>query len=235
MSGDRPLTFDVYASPDDRHASLPAVILATGYSDVGAQRMLGCRFKEMGAFVTWARLLAQSGVAAITYENDGPNDLDKLVTFVRDESTPLRLDRERLGMWACSGHGPNALAALRRCPEAFRAVALLYAYTLDRPGRSEVADAATQFRFSPAPGVSARDLPPTCSLFVGRAGRDEMPGLNVALDAFVVDALTANLPMTLVNHATAAHAFDLFDNSRATHDVIRAVLRFLSFHLVTEP
>jgi hypothetical protein len=74
-----------------------------------------------------------------------------------------------------------------------------------------------------------RDLP----LFVVRAGLDQMPGLNGALDRFVATALTLNLPVTVVNHASGPHAFDLFDDTPATRDIVKQVLAFLRFHLST--
>ena len=42
------LTMDLYYPPDSQSAGrTPAVIFVTGYNDAGAQRMLGCRMKEM--------------------------------------------------------------------------------------------------------------------------------------------------------------------------------------------
>jgi hypothetical protein len=91
-----------------------------------------------------------------------------------------------------------------------------------------VADAAARFRFAnPLAGKSVEDLPRDASLYLVRAGRDEMPALNESLDRFVADALRRNLSVTLVNHATGAHAFDLFDNSEPSKRIIRDVLLFL--------
>ncbi len=58
-----------------------------------------------------------------------------------------------------------------------------------------------------------------------------MPGLNDALDRFVGAALAANLPVTVTNHATGPHAFDLFDDTRASRDIVKQALAFLQFHL----
>jgi hypothetical protein len=54
-----------------------------------------------------------------------------------------------------------------------------------------------------------------------------MPGLNASIDAFVAEALEANLAITVVNHATGAHAFDLTDDSAMSRTVIEDVLSFL--------
>ena len=44
-------------------------------------------------------------------------------------------------------------------------------------------------------------------------------------------ALARNLPITVVNHATGPHAFDVFDDSPASREVVRQSLAFLQFHL----
>lgn len=75
------------------------------------------------------------------------------------------------------------------------------------------------------------DLPRDTPLFLARAGRDESPGLNAALDAFLARAVRDNRPVTFVNHATGPHAFDVMDDSPATRDVIRQILAFLKSHL----
>src|SRR5688500_4181629 len=72
-----------------------------------------------------------------------------------------------------------------------------------------------------------RDVP----LFVVRAGRDAMPGLNQALDRFVRDALAAQMPVTLFDHPSGPHAFDLFDDSDTTRDAIERTLAFLQTEL----
>ena len=61
-------------------------------------------------------------------------------------------------------------------------------------------------------------------------GQDQ-PRLNDALDRFVLMALTGNLPITLVNHPAAPHAFDLLDASETSREIIRRILAFLQFHL----
>jgi len=58
-----------------------------------------------------------------------------------------------------------------------------------------------------------------------------MPGPNDALDRFVGAALAVNRPVTLMNHATGPHAFDLFDDTRTSRDIVKRVLAFLQFHL----
>jgi hypothetical protein len=104
---------------------------------------------------------------------------------------------------------------------------------LDFDRSSRVSDAARQFGFvNPCTGKSVADLVRDLPMFIARAGRDQMPGLNEALDHFVLDAVTCNLPMTFVNHSAAPHAFDLLHDSALSREIIRQILRFLQFHLI---
>jgi hypothetical protein len=54
-----PLAMDVYCPPDWKSGvALPAVVFVFGYSDLGAEAMLGCKLHEMESYITWARLAA---------------------------------------------------------------------------------------------------------------------------------------------------------------------------------
>jgi hypothetical protein len=163
----------------------------------------------------------------------------------------LGIDEHRIGVWACSGNVPLALSALmahstnapgqdRGRAEAFaeaegsglRCAALLYGYTLDLDGATGVAEAAQMFRFTnPNAGRSMDDLPEDLPLFVVRAGQEQFPHLNDSIDRFVAKALMLNRPITLVNHATGPHAFDLLQDSGTSREIIRQVLGFLTSQL----
>ncbi len=246
-----PLTVDFYYPPAvSAEARTPAVLFVTGYADAGAQRMLGCKFRDMGAFVSWAQLVAVSGMIAITYENAQPYDVDDVLDYVRAHAAEFGVDENRIGLWACSGYAPNALSLLmerggdvkstppltRRAPGTPACAALLYPYTLDADAATGVADMAAKVKFvTVGAEKSVRDLPCDVPLFVVRAGRDAMPGLNEALDRFVRDAITAQIPVTLFNHPTGPHAFDLFDDSDTTRDAIQRTLAFLQTALGDTP
>ena len=232
-----PLTMDLYYAPDSKQGGpSPAVIFVTGFSDLGAQKILGCTLKEMASFVSWAELVAASGLVAVTYTNREPaGDVHLVVQHLRQNAARLNIDEKRIGIWACSGHAPTALSVLMQHRQDYlRCAVLCYPYMLDLDGSSSVADAAKQFRFvNPCSEKSVEDLSRHIPLFLARAGQDQMPGLNDALDRFVAKALMANLPVTFVNHALAPHAFDLFEDSAVSREVIRQVLAFLRFHLLT--
>jgi hypothetical protein len=232
-------TMDIYRPRDFQNGLRPpAVVIVAGYPDAGFQRIVGCGFKEMGSTVSWARLLAASGLAAITYANREPEaDLRALLRHVRRNAAAVEIDADRIGLWASSGNAPLALSALMREDSGpLRCAALCYGYMLDAEGYPVVADAASKFGFAnPCAEKSVADLPEGLPLFVARAGRDETPGLNETIDRFVAEALKHNLPITIANHSDAPHAFDLFHDGETTREIVRQVLAFLRFQLSAAP
>lgn len=230
------LTIDLYYPPDSKsEARTPAVVFVAGFPDPGTQRMLGCRMKEMGAYISWGHLVAASGLVAVTYSNREPADVHAVLQYVRQNAASLGIDENRIGVWAFSGSGPTALSVLMQGAQGYLKCAVLcYAYTLDLDGSTGVADGANKWGFANAcAGKSVADLPRELPLFVARAGQDQMPGLNDALDRFLAKALTSNLPLTFVNHAVAPHAFDLFLDSETSREIIRQMLAFVRFNLLT--
>jgi dienelactone hydrolase len=220
-AADGPLLLDVYYPPGDE--PLPAVVIAAGFPDPGFERVVGCRFKDMGSTVSWARLIAASGMIAVTYTNREPlSDLEAVLAYVRNNAASLRIDGERLGLWASSGNGPTALSAVVSAP--LSCAVLCYPYTLDVPPAAAKVGFATTSH-------SVDDLPPV-PLFLARAGRDEMPQLNESLDRFIAGALARNLPVTVVNQPEAPHAFDLYVDSADTRIVVQQILDFLRSHLL---
>ena len=238
-----PLTMDVYYPADARPgAPLPAVVLVAGYNDAGVEQFLGCRFKEMGSSISWAQLIAASGLIAIAYTNREPAaDLDALLQHLRENAAPLGIDGGCLGIWASSGNVPLALSALMAgsasapgpTGHGLLCAALLYGFMLDLDGATGVAEAARTFRFTnPNAGKSLDDLPPGLPVFVVRAGQEQFAGLNDSIDRFVAAALARNRPLTFVNHAAGPHAFDLMHASETSREIIRQILSFLRSQLL---
>lgn len=236
------LSFDLYRATGSRDGTTsPVVVLVTGYSDHGMRRMLGCAAKEMGSYVSWCEVLALSGVSAITALVFDPSaDVPVLLSHIRRHADELGLDPHRIGVWACSGNVPNALAVVARdVAESkegnrphVRCAAFFYGYMLDLYGSTAVAEAAAQFRFVNAShDLSLEALSAKVPLFVARAGQDAMPGLNASVDAFVSAAVARNLPISLVNHPDGPHAFDLVTDDHHTRGVIAQALTFFEAHL----
>jgi len=204
------LTYDRYGTGDT------AMILVTGLPDPGAEARMGAKLKDWQSFSDWARLLATAGVTAITYANRAPADVFALIAHLRPQFA-------RLAIWACSGHGPMAISVLAREPLA--AAVLLYPYTIDVDGGTTVADAVAKWGFAPA-GVELGALPTTVPILIGRAGADAMPALLPGLDAFTAALEARGAPVTVVDHPTGPHAYDLDD---ASAEASKAIARIVAF------
>jgi len=227
------LTMDVYAPP--RTAKAPAVVIVAGYPDPGFQKMVGCKFKELGSSVSWAKLMAASGLKAITYTNRQPaEDLTALLEHVRRSSSSLGIDENRIGLWASSGNVPLALSALIEKNRSYlKCAAFCYGYMMDLDGSTSVAEMSPKFGFvNPCAGKTIGDLPANTPIFVARAGKDETPLLNETMDRFLGKALASNLPLTIVNHHSGPHAFDIYDDSNTSREIIKQILAFLRFQLL---
>src|ERR1700737_2532979 len=92
------LTMDVCYPPDAK-IRMPAVVIVAGFPDGGFQSRVGCRFKEMQSSISWARLMAASGMVAITYTNREPvSDFHALLRFVRLNAASMAIDENRIGL-----------------------------------------------------------------------------------------------------------------------------------------
>src|SRR5215475_9483325 len=145
------LRMDIYRPADSKSAErMPAVVFVNGYPDPGAQKILGCKFKEMESYISWGRLTAASGLAAITYATgkEPASDIHALLQYVRQNAAALGIDENRIGLWACSGHVPNALSVLmQESLEYLKCAVLLYGCMLDLGGFTHMADAARRWGF----------------------------------------------------------------------------------------
>ena len=226
---------DLYYPPGAAAGSLPAVITVSGFPGAGFERAIGCPFKEMGSTTSWSRLIAASGLIAVAYTNREPvADIQALVQHLRSNAATLGIDATQIGLWAGSGHVPVALSLLMdHTRDDLKCAVLCYGYTLDLDASTAIADAAKAWGFAnPGAGRSFEEVRKDVPLFMARSGQDQFAGLNERLDAFVARAARANLPLTFVNHPAAPHAFDLFDDSATTRQIIRQILEFLRFNLL---
>jgi hypothetical protein len=230
--------FDLYYPPGQTdEGAWPAVIIVAGYPEAMEPRATPLTYKEIGWTVSMCQLIALSGMVAIAYTNRDPvTDLRALFEHIQECAGSLRIDPARVGVVAVSGSVPTALTTIMQDASRTPACAVFgYGCLLDLDGATDVADAARQFGFAnPGVGRTFADLRREVPLLITRAGRDQFPAMNASIDRFIGQALIENLPITFVNHAEAAHAFDLFDDSRASRDIVRQTLRFLRQHLTAE-
>jgi hypothetical protein len=219
------LPMDVYYPPSSDQI-FPAVVLAMAYPDPTG------RIRAYGPVTSWARLFAASGMAAVVYGTEAPGeDLEAVLRQLRADASALALDVDRFGLFATSGNVTVGLSALMR-DRRLKCGALLYGYTMDLDGSTAVADMSRQFGFVDAcAGRTIDDLRDDVPILFVRAGREQFPGLNAALDNVIGQALARNLPLSLINHASGSHGFDLDENTAISRGIVAQVLAFVRLHL----
>jgi acetyl esterase/lipase len=246
------LKLDIYYPQDyqDR-APLPVVLLIHGDGPGDYLKNM----KDSGQYTSWGKLIAASGLIAVMANHRSTekltnvvgvsNDIDDLITYVREQSDQLHIDAETLGIWACSTGALFGLrAALYETPAFIRCVVSYYGFTelqayyqglygaikeesnFIRPVFSE--EDFAEFSASNLLLRRVNDVPP---IFIARAGLD-YPELNNALDTFIVEALAQNVTLTVMNHPTGQHGFDILDPHTRSEEIIETSLEFLRNHLL---
>ena len=201
------LAMDVYR-PAGRSAASPAIIVVRPFFDPGRPPERQASEWMKG----WARVAAANGVVAILPDLRGrtyAEELRLLVAHLSERANQYGIDRERLAVFAASAPVSIALPAVEDPAQTAIKAAVMYY------GSATV----TTFR---------RDLP---VLFV-RAGLDH-PELNAPIERLASLAVAQNAPVTLLNHHTGRHNFEMLDDDIATRQVIEQTLDFVK--RATEP
>jgi acetyl esterase/lipase len=169
---------------------------------------------------------------AITYETAQPEkDIYSVLTYVRKNADSLQIDGARLGIWACSGNVPTALAVLVDASTNLKCAVLYYGAMFDWNESHEMSEKANRSGFAyPCKTKSVDDLHPETPLFVVRTGEDNAR-LNESIEHFVCEAIKRNLPLTFVNYSKGEHAFDLENDTIRSRGIIKHTLAFLNENL----
>ena len=202
------------------------VILVTGFPDYARKQETGKGLKDLPPYVSWGKLLAGEGIAAVIAScSDPEHDLATLIEHLGIGQIGLNLDMQRLAFWACSGNGPVALQLLSRNPSA-RAGVFLYSFLADLGDHDVVEKTARQFGFrNPAnnKNLVIRSTP----LLIVRAGKDEFAGLNETMDRYVEALRKDNGNVEVIDYPEGVHGFDLVDSSEESRQIVRQSLDFL--------
>ena len=190
------LRLDIYR-PSGAATALPAVIFSN--LATGAQR-------SNPFYKAWAEIAASQGVAAILPDlrlETYAKDMEALIAHLLTDGSSLRIDRDRIALYAGSGNVSRSLPFVQDPKQAAIKSAVMYY------GAAQV----TEFR---------RDLP---ILFV-RAGLDRPP-VNRAMTELVTLATSQNAPVSLLNYPGGHHAFEIVDDADETRDTIDRTIDFV--------
>lgn len=228
------LGMDVYL-PGDRNpdARLPAVVFIHG----GPVESLPGPPKDASVYTSYGRLVAASGLAAVTFSHrfmngaalpNAAQDVADALTYVREHAAQLSLDPGRICVWAESAGGVFVAPLLQERPAYLRCIVLFYTNvdpaTFEELGLEGVPeDFAAKYDATEAVAASGDSLP---RIVVARAGRDFKP-LNRALDQFLAAAIDANAPVDLMNHPQGEHAFNVLNDDKRSREIIRRSLEIV--------
>jgi len=157
-------------------------------------------------YASWAQTAAFRGLVAIVPDLRGGTQADDyaaLVRYLSGHAAEYGIDPAALAVYAGSGNVSTAFPIVEDPADRFVKAAVIYY------GIATVQD----FRL---------DLP---VLYV-RAGLDR-PDVNRAIGELAALAVAQNAPLTLLNHATGHHAFEIADPDEATREVIEATIEFV--------
>ena len=234
------LLMDVYLPPDlEPHERRPVVVFIHG--GAGPEH----KPKDWGMFQSWSRLVAAAGMVAVMFTHrfspppnlllvEAASDLNAALQYLRSNADSFQADGDCVGVCAWSSGGELLTPLLREMPIFVRCLVAFYAL-LDvqqyaPPGNAEALRYLKAFSALASLPEDASTLMP---MLVIRAGRDEIPTLNDALDRFVAKALAANAPITVINHPVGGHGFDTFGHKgdERAKQIVRSSIEFMRTHL----
>lgn len=234
--GGAELKMDLY-SPPGRGARRPAVIFIHGGRIPPNLRTTP---KDWGAYVSLGQLVAASGFVGVTFNHrfytweslaDSQSDVMDLIAHVRSNADSLGVDKDRIVLWAVSAGGVFLSHPLRDAQPYIRCIVGYYP-ELDLENERKSAPSSvtneTLREFSAIHHLRNREkgVPP---LFIARAGLDDAT-LNDGVDRFVQLALSKNLTIEVVNHATGQHGFDVENDNDRSREIIRRTIEFIKTH-----
>ncbi len=225
------LTLNVYYPPGNGSKKMPAVVYVFGFPD-GVER-IGGKLKDTNAYISWAKLTAAMGFVSMQYETVEPlDDIYKVLEYITMNADSLKIDENRIGIWACSGNTPTALKILMDDALAYPQCAVIYyGMMLDWEENLGIRELSKRVEFAYPDKIKPfSELRNDVPLFMVRAGLDDIPNCNNSQDEFIVKALENNLPLTLINYR-GHHAFDVVDDNDESRAIINQTLEFLKTHL----
>jgi len=198
---------DVYR-PRGATRPLPAVLFVHGTG--------GPNLKDAGVYVGWGQLAAASGLAGVTFNQDGlQTDVVAAIRYVRRNAQRLGIDGDRLCVAGFSnGVVPTMLVALKETAARLRC-AVAYYGPLD----------AYYEQSSPLAQLKRTSLP----VLVAKAGRDTA-AINTSIERFVAKGRRVGASVQLLVHPQGGHGFDA-ESSLRSRAILRRTLEFLRTQL----
>jgi tetratricopeptide (TPR) repeat protein len=208
---DTTLKFDVYyPSNFDKKKALPLVIFNNG---VG-----GNQVPEWQIYKDWASLIAANGMIAINHQSrQGKTlkDSEDLVDYLQAHATELSIDKDKIGVWACSGNVGAGMPLSMQSSRSYIKALVMYYGAGWRPEDNV---------------IKRQDL----EILLVRAGLD-FYNLNKGIEDFMRSALEKDAHIEFINYPEGQHAFDAVDNTNRSREIILQTVDFFKRNLSGPP
>ena len=229
IHGDSSLILDLYLPAKTDKQKLPAVVLVPGFHTKRID------LTNTGQYTSWSKLIAGSGLIAVTYETVEPTlDINDLINFLRDKSDSLNIDKDQINLWSCSGNVPTALTYILNNKFDYLKCGVLYYGLMFSEGFEHLPywDSVALSMDLMSPRVNWNyEINSKTPLLVVRAGLENTPFLNQAIDEFLLKANENNLPVTFINYPEGQHGFDIYDDNDKSREIIKYTITYFKNHI----
>ncbi len=232
------LEADIYIPPGlSRGSKLPLVILTNNYPDVVWNKNSGVCHKDWQMIISWAELIAASGMIAVTYQTlYSQSESDSLISYLSRNADKFNIDIDRIAVFGCSANALAAQSLLQNDSYNIRCAVLYYGLLLtpDQKYFEEINSAQNSFGFYFSDLNQVDDIPSDIPILVTRAGKDKNPLILMTIDHFLNEAVKSNAKITFINYPEGQHDFDILDDTENSRLIIRQTVDFLTAHLDVE-
>jgi len=200
---DTTLLFDIYYPNDfDKKQALPVIVFVNGIGSLELYRW--------NIYKDWAKLIAANGMIAVNYQTRRDKsmvDTESILDHLGSHSGELGIDKDKIGLWSCSANvGIGIPIAMKETRSSIKALVVYYG-TAQYPSGTK-----PYYR---------QDL----EMQIVRAGLD-FRNLNVGMGSFIQTALTEDFHFEYINYPEGQHAFDAFDNTPRSREIILQTVDF---------
>ena len=231
------LKADIYMPPAiEKETGHPLVIIVNNYPDSAINKRFGRDQKDIELFISWAELIAASGMVAVTYQTEfSHSETDSLISFLDENAEKFSIDMNRLAVFGWSANTLAAQTLMQDDNYAIKCAILNYGLLLtpDNKYYAILDTAATMYGYYWSGLKEITKIPVDIPLFITRAGKDQ-PLVNETIDHFVAEAMKVNVQLTYINYSEGQHDFDILDDTNISKSIIRQIVDFMTTHLMDE-
>lgn len=231
------LKADIYVpSRSGKSNPLPIVIIVINYPDSVFNKIFGRDGKDLQMCVSWAELIAASGMAAVAYQTQFSHlETDSLICFLKKNAEDYNIDMNNLCVFGASANTLAAQSLMQNDDYRIKCAVFNYGILLtpDQKYYTEVEAASSYgFYFSDLRQISK--IPENIPMLVTRAGKDRFPIVQNTTDYFVAEAMRSNAQLTYINYSDGQHDFDVLDDTKTSRLIIKQTVDFMKTHLLNK-